>query len=210
MTFLNRLYCISPRQHLNLSTPQVAILVLVLLFCLPLKLQAEPSLSPDQLWQQLQQPGYLLMMRSARAPGFGDPANFDLTDCSTQRNLSNEGKDHARRIGDALRQHHITDVQLYSSHWCRTQETARLLDLGTPTPLAALDKRPHSHDAQSSQPDALEQWIQQQPLTTPVLLVTHQANITAMTGIHTRSGDLVVIRKNSNGSLVVAGKLYIH
>tara|TARA_R110001583_G_scaffold4696_5_gene26756 strand:+ start:6438 stop:7052 length:615 start_codon:yes stop_codon:yes gene_type:complete len=203
MTFQNKTYRFAPN---SLSSYLQRILLLMIL---PVTLQADPALTEAQLWQQLQQPGHFLMMRSARAPGFGDPANFDLADCTTQRNLSDDGEKHASRIGDALRQHGINSAQLFVSQWCRTQDTARLLMLGAINTLAALDKLPHGQDSHRPQQEALDRWISSQTFPTPTMLITHQANITAKTGVHTRSGDLVVLEKEAAGNVTVLGTLHI-
>lgn len=102
-----------------------------------------PSNSPDplttaesapesDLWSRLQQADthYYVLMRHAIAPGTGDPSNFQLADCSTQRNLSEEGRTQARRTGEAFRDKQIPVRQVLSSEWCRCLETAELLDLG--------------------------------------------------------------------------------
>ena len=83
--------------------------------------------------------GHILMIRHALAPGTGDPANFQIGDCSTQRNLDDRGRDQARAIGDWLRSKGITSARIYSSQWCRCLETAKLLKLGPVAELPALN-----------------------------------------------------------------------
>src|SRR4030095_156661 len=71
--------------------------------------------------------GQVVLMRHAvTTPGVGDPDGMVLADCSTQRNLSDEGRAHARQIGEAFRARRVAVPQLYSSPWCRSLETARL------------------------------------------------------------------------------------
>jgi hypothetical protein len=72
----------------------------------------------------------VLFMRHALAPGFGDQESFTFKECATQRNLSDQGKDQASRIGAALKQAGFAFDDVISSEWCRCTETARLLDLG--------------------------------------------------------------------------------
>ena len=69
-------------------------------------------------------------MRHALAPGVGDPENFRLGDCSTQRNLSDEGRQDAREIGQWLERREVKILRLESSRWCRAIETAQLLNIG--------------------------------------------------------------------------------
>jgi len=83
--------------------------------------------------------GHILMIRHAYAPGTGDPVHFKIGDCATQRNLNIGGRTQARAIGDWLRSKGIKAAKVFSSHWCRCLETARLLDLGTVAELPALN-----------------------------------------------------------------------
>ena len=97
------------------------------------------------LIRQMQSGSAVLMIRHALAPGVGDPADLNLDDCSTQRNLNQAGREQAKAIGHWLRSRGIGQVKLYSSQWCRCLETARLMQMVTVTPLPALNyffKRP--------------------------------------------------------------------
>jgi len=78
--------------------------------------------------------GYVAVMRHAIAPGTGDPSNFRLGDCQTQRNLSETGRQQARRLGQLLRDRQVPVTRVLSSQWCRCLETAKLLDLGQVEP----------------------------------------------------------------------------
>ena len=73
--------------------------------------------SENDIWSRLRQADthYYVLMRHAIAPGTGDPANFQLSDCSTQRNLSDEGRAQARRTGEAFRDNNVTVQQVLSS-----------------------------------------------------------------------------------------------
>ncbi len=71
-------------------------------------------------------PGRVLMLRHALAPGTFDPPGFRLGDCSTQRNLSDEGRAQARQIGAWFAQRRLRPVRVRSSPWCRCVDTARL------------------------------------------------------------------------------------
>jgi len=83
------------------------------------------------------QPGAVLLMRHATAPGTGDPPGMRLGDCTTQRNLSDAGRNEARAIGARFRAAGIAFDHIMTSEWCRTAETADLLDLGPVTPFPA-------------------------------------------------------------------------
>ena len=72
----------------------------------------------------------ILFMRHALAPGIGDPKNFLLSDCDTQRNLNDEGKKHAIKIGIVLAKAKIKIDKILSSQWCRCYGTALLMEIG--------------------------------------------------------------------------------
>jgi len=153
----------------------------------------------------LNEPGHFLIMRHALAPGIGDPENFKLDDCETQRNLSDDGRAQARRLGEALRAAGIKVAQVYSSRWCRCLETARLLDVGPVTPLETLNSlrgRPGESPAQMEQ---LRADIDAMDLAKPTVLVTHQVVISALTGKPTGSGDGLVVKRLPDGRLEIAG-----
>ena len=90
----------------------------------------QPRFDPALELARARDPGIVTLLRHARAPGVGDPPNFSLDDCATQRNLSDEGRDDARRLGAAFRAVGVRDADVRSSEWCRCLETARLLALG--------------------------------------------------------------------------------
>ena len=77
-----------------------------------------------KLINQLEKGGKLIFIRHAYAPGSGDPDNFNLNDCSTQRNLSKEGKKQAKYIGEFFKNKKIKVDKVLSSEWCRCKETA--------------------------------------------------------------------------------------
>ena len=79
------------------------------------------------------------IMRHALAPGTGDPVQFKLGDCTTQRNLSDRGRDQSREIGRKLRASGLDRANVYSSEWCRCMQTAELLGLGPVKRLPALN-----------------------------------------------------------------------
>jgi phosphohistidine phosphatase SixA len=68
----------------------------------------------------------ILLRHAITMPGVGDLAGMRLDDCSTQRNLTDEGRCHAGRVGGAFRACGVTVDRVLSSPWRRCQETARL------------------------------------------------------------------------------------
>ena len=154
------------------------------------------------LWQALANGGHVALMRHAEAPGIGDPAEFDLDDCGTQRNLSEQGRVQAKAIGDRFRANGIAAAQVQSSQWCRCLETARLLDLGTVQPNPALNSFFRDDAKEAERTAAARALIRNQAGTAsngPLLLVTHQVNITALTGVFPASGEILVVKPSADG-----------
>lgn len=167
--------------------------------------QAGPAAASDELAAKLAEPGHIAMMRHALAPGTGDPANFALGDCATQRNLSEAGRRQARRTGDFLRGLGVREARVFSSQWCRCLETAELLDLGPVEPLPALNSFFRSRARGPEQTRELRETIAGMDLSRPVVMVTHQVNITRLTDVFPSSGEIVVLRREADGDLAVLG-----
>jgi phosphohistidine phosphatase SixA len=157
---------------------------------------------------ELARPGRLLMLRHANAPGLGDPPNFTLGDCSTQRNLDAAGRAQASELGARLARAGVTGAVVYSSQWCRCLETAQLLKLGPPRELPSLNS--FYGRAQQRDPSlrALREFLAGLPVGgPPVILVTHQVTITAFTGRGTASGGGTVFELDGSGTPRVLGEL---
>jgi phosphohistidine phosphatase SixA len=150
---------------------------------------------------ELAKPGRVLMLRHANAPGVGDPPAFRLDDCSTQRNLDAAGRAQAATLGERLAKAGVARAKVYSSQWCRCLETARLLKLGPPAELPALNSfygRTQDRDANLA---ALRTFLAGLPVDgPPVVLVTHQFTIDAFTGQGTVSGGGTIFELNGSGA----------
>jgi len=171
----------------------------LLLFSLPM---AAGAVGPD-LRQRVGKADHLVVLRHARAPGTGDQPNFRLGDCSTQRNLSQEGRDQATRIGVRLRAAGLAATTVYSSQWCRSLETARNLAVGPVVELPVLNSFFQSPELEQKHDRLLRAWIASADLSGPVVLVTHQVNITALTGIVPAEGEILILRRDSGKLIVV-------
>lgn len=179
------------------STSPSQLLLALLLAVLALSPAAATALSANTV-QAVLGGEAVLLMRHTTAPGVGDPDRFRLGDCDTQRNLSAEGRAQAQRIGAALRAAGLGALAVWTSPWCRCQDSARLLGLGTPRVVPALGSFFQGYTEESVQTAATINLLAQAPAD-PLLLVTHQVNITALTqgAVYPRSGELVaVLRKN--------------
>ncbi|MDP2714348.1 histidine phosphatase family protein [Rheinheimera sp.] len=147
----------------------------------------------DGAWQAWREGEALLIMRHALAPGSGDPAGFVLEDCSTQRNLNSEGQQQAKRWGDSLRTQYSGAITIYSSQWCRCLDTARLMNSAGPVALPALNSFFAGRGDGDKQTQALVLQFASAQLAQPAVLVSHQVNFTALTGIFPRSGEAVIV-----------------
>jgi len=162
----------------------------------------------DRLAKQMGTGGHVLMIRHANAPGSGDPGNFRIGDCSTQRNLDDRGRVQAKRIGQWLRSRGIGSARVYASQWCRCLETAALIDLGPVVelpPLNSFFERTQDRDPNLA---ALWAFLAEQPADGPlIVLVTHFVTISAITGEAVSSGEGVVTQLNGDGRIEVLGRL---
>ena len=159
------------------------------------------------LWRALRAGGHVALLRHAIAPGTGDPPEFALRDCATQRNLSQAGRDQAARIGARFRANGIATARVFSSQWCRCLETARSLELGPVEELPALNSFYQQYQRRDAQTRTLERWLARQDLAQPTVLVTHQVNISALTDVFPGSGELVIVQRSASGGLSVVGTI---
>lgn len=155
--------------------------------------------------QRLSEPRTHAILRHAIAPGTGDPPGFALGDCTTQRNLDDRGRAQARAIGAALRDAGITVDHVLTSQWCRSAETAELLGLGPVAEEPALNSFFADRSTREAQIAQTRRLLAALPEEETAVLVSHQVNITALTGIYPRSGETVVLRVGPDGALEVLG-----
>ncbi len=175
-------------------------------------------------WEKFRAGEAVILIRHALAPGNGDPANFSVTDCTTQRNLSDEGREQSVRMGKVIKTQGADKVSVFSSQWCRCIDTASGFDFGAPQPLPILNSFYQDRSTANEQTTALKNWIaerlskpvtnsQNKPLENtdaapilPAVLVTHQVNITALTNVFPSSGEMVFVGINQ-GDIEVFGSL---
>jgi phosphohistidine phosphatase SixA len=173
---------------------------------LPLLLPFASARAEGDPWRLLKRPGAIILFRHANAPGTGDPAGFVLGDCATQRNLDGKGRADARALGAAFRARGIAVGKVLSSQWCRSRETADLAFPGQvleePAFNSFFGNRADEPAATARARHILTAW--QGPGV--LVAVTHQVNITALTGIAPRSGEGVIVR-SAGGGMEVLGRL---
>ncbi len=196
------------RMPLRFLCPPMTRLLLALASMAALLLPPAPT-SADTRFARLSEPGIVAIMRHAHAPGTGDSESFALDNCATQRNLDARGREQAREIGKAIRAAGATVDRVLTSQWCRCRDTAGLLDVGPVEDLPALNsffRNPARSDRQTAD---LRQFLFGLPPEETVILVTHQVNITALTGRWTASGEVFLLELGRDGTVSVVDEILI-
>ena len=153
----------------------------------------------QNLINEFEQGGKLIFIRHAYAPGSGDPTNFNLNDCSTQRNLNDSGKKQSRNIGALFSKYNIKITNIYSSEWCRCKETAKIAFKKFKTKkflnsfYSAQFEKNRKKQVQDFE-NFLETWNKKDN----IVFVTHYVVISEILGYPTSSGEIVVADKNLN------------
>jgi len=160
------------------------------------------------LWQRLREGGHVVLLRHAvTVPGVGDPENFKLGVCATQRNLSADGRDDARRIGAAFRERSVPVSQVLSSRWCRCIDTAQLA-FGRVRPEPMVDSMFNDDDtARQNKMRALRTFLSAHKEPGNLVLVTHDINIRVLVGESLSQGEMVVALVQPDGTLKSVGVL---
>lgn len=171
-----------------------------------------PAAADEALWKLLQGGGQVVLLRHAlTTPGVGDPEGMTLDNCASQRNLSDEGRGHARQLGEALRARGVPVGQVLASPWCRCIETAGIA-LGSSQPertpaLGNLFGRPELRERQVAQ---LRPLVARKPAKGNTFMVSHGSTILALTGISPDTAEMVVLTPQGGGRFTVAGRLLAH
>ncbi|MGH7324858.1 MAG: histidine phosphatase family protein [Candidatus Rokuibacteriota bacterium] len=162
----------------------------------------------ESVWEALRAPGSVVVLRHSYAPGAFDPPDARLDDCSRQRNLDENGRAQARRIGEAFRQNGIAVGTVLSSPRCRCLDTARL----------AFGQAQSWHPLQGSLRDVelrqrlvaeIKRTIAEHRGSLPLVLVTHGSVVSDLTERNIRMGEFIILRRAPDGTHSVAGQLYV-
>ena len=145
----------------------------------------------------------VIFMRHALAPGIGDPNNFKIGDCSTQRNLNQVGITQAVLIGKQLKENSIQFDKVYSSYWCRCYQTASLLDIGLVHKFSGLNSIFQNFVPRKETLKKLEQKLFELPSSSLVIFVTHQVNIQAITKKNVISGGMVAFNTSTKEAHII-------
>ena len=155
--------------------------------------------SNQNLINELKQGGKLIFIRHAYAPGGGDPDNFDINDCNTQRNLSNSGREQANKIGFFFKVNNILIDKIYSSEWCRCKETA-LIAFNDFENKSFLNSFFSSKFSQNKEPQMkqLKEFIKSWDGEKNLVFVTHYVVISESLNYAPSSGEIVISDINLN------------
>ncbi|HZF03995.1 MAG TPA: histidine phosphatase family protein [Patescibacteria group bacterium] len=168
---------------------------------------AAPADADDALWTLLRGGGQVIMLRHAGTDRtFGDPPGFRLEACSTQRNLTAEGREQARRLGEVFRTRGVVIGRVLSSQWCRCLQTARLA-FGHAEPWPALNGGPRDAERVAARVRDVHALLATPPSGGSLVLVTHGFNIRDATGEMPAEGGLVVFTPLGGDRFTMAGRL---
>ena len=152
-----------------------------------------------KLINTLEDGGKLIFIRHAYAPGNGDPDNFNLDDCSTQRNLNDEGRKQAQYIGNFFKENKFQIDKVLSSEWCRCKETAKIAfkEFSTNSFLNSFYSAKYANN-KNKQIKALNEYIKKFKSNKNLILVTHYVLISEVLDYGPSSGEIVVSDKDFN------------
>ena len=153
--------------------------------------------SQNEILDNLQNGGNIIFIRHAYAPGGGDPDNFDLNDCSTQRNLNSQGRMQSKKIGNFFNENKIPIDLVLSSEWCRCKETALIAfsNYETKDFLNSFYSAKFSKN-KKKQMKNLKRFINDWGNDKNLILVTHYVVISEALNYASNSGEIVISDKN--------------
>ena len=175
---------------------KLKIFLIIIFISLPSTIKADLN---ENLINELEEGGKLIFIRHAIAPGSGDPDNFDIIECNTQRNLDNNGKTQAKEIGNYLSSNKILIDKVISSEWCRCKETAFLSfkNFETKNFLNSFFSAKFSKN-KNKQMKELKNYIEKWQSKGNLVLVTHYVVISEALDYSSSSGEIVISDKNFN------------
>ena len=169
-------------------------IILILFISLTTLVKAD---SKKNIIENLKVGGKLIFIRHAYAPGGGDPENFNIYDCSTQRNLSESGRIQSRKIGNFFKENKIKIENVYSSEWCRCKETASLAfeNFKTKSFLNSFFSSKFAQNKNSQMRD-FQKFLLDWDEKTNLIFVTHYVVISEILDYPSSSGEIVISNKN--------------
>ena len=181
-------------------------IVKIIIFFLYITSYFSNSYSNEKLIHELKEGEKIVLIRHALAPGSGDPVNFNLNDCSTQRNLNTKGIEQSKKIGSFFTKNNIPIGQVFSSEWCRCKDTAKYAfkRYETFSALNSFFSEQFQKNREKQLLDLsifLKKWDNKKNL----VLVTHYVLILEITNRPVSSGEIVILDKSLNliGTMVL-------
>ena len=168
----------------------------LLLIFITINSPVKADLNQNMIYE-LKQGGKLIFIRHAYAPGGGDPINFDINKCSTQRNLSDSGRKQATEIGSFFKKNNILVDKVYSSEWCRCKETALFAfnEFETKNFLNSFFSSKFAKN-KDSQIEKLKEFINNWDGKNNIIFVTHYVVISEILNYAPSSGEIVISNKD--------------
>ena len=167
------------------------IIILIILFIFNHK-----SYANENIVEILKKNNNIIFIRHSLAPGSGDPENINLTDCKTQRNLSNEGINQSKKIGNFFKKNNIKFENVFSSEWCRCKDTAfhAFNNYKTFNALNSFYSEKF-YKNKNKQINSLKKFITNWDNNSNLVLITHYVVISEILGVGARSGEIVISNK---------------
>ena len=142
----------------------------------------------------------IIFLRHSIAPGFGDPDYFNLNNCSTQRNLNEEGILQSKNIGEFFKSNNIKFSEVLSSEWCRCKDTVNEMNIGKWKTFTGLNSFFQDYSNKDEVLKKLNKKLSSTKNDELVLMVTHQVVISNITGIAPPSGGIVIYNSQTRQS----------
>jgi phosphohistidine phosphatase SixA len=166
-----------------------------------------PAEATEAGWALLREGGQVVLLVHANAPGTGDPANFELGNCHTQRNLSERGRQQARKLGALIAARAEPVEKVYASRYCRTLDTAKIaFGPGLIEELPALDSVEREPELAEKGHQIVLDMIRNYSGSGNLVLVTHRENVAAWTGVKPREAEAVIVAPEGD-SLKAIGRI---
>jgi broad specificity phosphatase PhoE len=168
---------------------------------------AAAGASEAELWSLLKGGGQVVLMRHAlTTPGVGDPPGMRTDDCSTQRNLTDEGRKHARAIGESVKAHDVSFDHIVSSPMCHCLDTAKLA-------FGRVDEVQAPGNPRATTEDRNRTIREVRAISTEkhrggnVIVVSHSSTIAAVTDVYVDPGEMLVLTPLGDGKFDIRGRL---
>ena len=173
--------------------------IIIIFFIGILNINNNAFSSEDKILESLKEGKKLVFIRHAIAPGNGDPNNFDINDCSTQRNLDESGIEESKKIGLFFKNNKIKIDKVLSSQWCRCKDTAKYAFKNFKT----FDALNSFYDEKFAANEAkqikdLKNYIKRWNSDKNLVLITHFVVISSILNTGASSGEIIISDKNFN------------